>query len=122
MDKFRLIFTIFIDLYLKLELIYGLFPLKLLLLLFTSGMIFLKSQCCANGLTVTLAPMVWCSLYDCIANFPSSDAPEREANMNDMNTHWQSLDRRYPFLPSLASSARIFICVVAVPCILSTNY
>ena len=46
--------------------------------------------------------------------FSFSDAPEREANMNDINTHWQSLDRRYPSLPSLASSA-------PVPCILATN-
>ena len=111
MDKLRLIFTIFIQLYLKLELIYGLFPFKLPLLLFTSWMSFFKPKYCANVLTVTLAMVFTLWLY---CKFSFSDAPEREANMNDINTHWQSLDRRYPSLPSLASSA-------TVPCILATN-
>ena len=54
-NKLRLIFTIFIELYLKLKLIYGLFPFKLPLLLFTSWMSFFKAKYCANVLTVTLA-------------------------------------------------------------------
>ena len=54
-----------------------------------------------NNPFTSYLPFSWIERGECAVDFDGEcfilfvlDAPESELNMNDMNTHWQSLDRR----------------------------